>query len=81
MIAADTAAASLPACALLVTPQVVETAVSATGTVTTAITIPNTLALVGLVVHQQVIVLGLDLQQHWIESTSSNALSLTVGAF
>jgi hypothetical protein len=43
--------------------------------------IPNTTALAGQIVHQQVVPIELDLQGNIVAVTSTNALRATIGVF
>jgi hypothetical protein len=72
---------SPPACNLLVTPDSVEVTISNAGAVDTQLVIPNSVALAGLQLHQQLVLLEVDPSLVFLENTSSNALSLTIGAF
>ena len=69
------------ACNLLVTPDLFEVAVSTTGSLATQLAIPDSPSLVGLQVLQQLVLLEVDPNLVFGESTSSNALQLTLGAF
>jgi hypothetical protein len=68
-------------CTLWVSPDVLVAQAPTAGSVSTQIVFPNTAALVGQVMHQQVVPLELDAQGHLVAMTSSNALSLTLGSF
>ncbi len=69
-------------CTLLVAPDLVEVALPNAGSVETAIAVPPTAALVGVVLHQQLVLLELQPGTFaFVENTVSNRLSLTVGAF
>jgi hypothetical protein len=72
---------SPPACNLLITPDSVEVTISNAGAVDTQLAIPNSVALASLQLHQQLILLEVDPSLVFLENTSSNALSLTIGAF
>lgn len=67
-------------CTLLATPDVLDVYVPANGTVTSQLTIPNNLALANQTLYQQFV--SLDLTSGAITSvTSTNALTVTIGAF
>ena len=74
---------SPPACNLQVTPDLHEwnRTVSSAGIIDTQLAIPGSVALAGLQLHQQLILLEVDQNLVVLESTSSNALTLTIGAF
>ena len=67
-------------CTLLVTPDVLDAYVPASGSLTTQLTIPATPALVGAVFHEQVVALELS-GSGIVAVTSTNRLTLTLGAF
>jgi hypothetical protein len=69
------------ACNLLVTPDLLSLALSTTGTIDAQLPIANSVAIVGLQLHQQLVLFELDPSLAFIENTSSNALTLTIGAF
>ena len=69
----------LPGCTLGVAPDFVATLVPVGGAATTALTIPDTAALAGLVLHQQVVALDLAAGGALVAVTASNRLTLTVG--
>jgi hypothetical protein len=69
-----------PGCSLLVTPDVLEWTASNAGTVDTQLPIPDTLVLVGLQLHQQLLLLEVDQNLQFLANTSSNAITLTIGA-
>jgi trimeric autotransporter adhesin len=79
------AALLLPApanCTLLVAPDFVDLVVPTAGSVDTTITIPTTPALVGSVLHQQLVLIELHpITGAVVEHTTSNRLTVTVGAF
>jgi hypothetical protein len=62
-------------------PDSLHLAVPTAGVVETAISLPNTVAIIGLVFQQQVVAIELDSLGAMTARTSSNALQLTVGAF
>lgn len=66
-------------CALLVTPNLLDVALVA-GSVETQLAIPDVPSLAGLPLHQQLVALEVDAALQLLQSTSTNALSLTVGA-
>lgn len=67
---------SPPGCSLLVSPFIVELAHASAGIVDTQLPIPNQATLADLVLHRQLVVLELQ-----VENTSTNGLSLRVGVF
>jgi hypothetical protein len=69
------------ACNLLVVPDLTALAVSSAGTIDTQLPIPNSVAIAGLLLHQQLVLLEFDQSLSIVESTSSNAIRLTIGAF
>ena len=71
---------ALPGCTLHVTPDLLEIAVPVGGSVTAQLAIPNSLPLVGLVLHHQVVGLKLGAASAITEVTSTNSLRSTVGA-
>lgn len=68
-------------CSLYVVPDLLELAVPTAGQLPLQVAVPDTVALAGLVAHQQVVVLELDAGGALLASTSTNALTLTVGTF
>ena len=68
-------------CDLTVSPNLVDVYFPASGTVITTITLPNTVAIVGQQLHQQVVALELDAIGAITAMTSTNALQLTIGSF
>ncbi len=72
---------SPPACNLLVTDDFTEWTVSNAGAVDTSLPIPNSVALAGLTLHQQLVLLEVDPSLAFLESTASNSIAITVGAF
>jgi hypothetical protein len=68
-------------CSLLATPDAVDFTISNAGTVDTQLLLPNNVSLAGLQLHQQLVLLEVDLSFTFLQNTSSNALSLTIGAF
>jgi hypothetical protein len=70
----------VPGCSLLVTPDFLDLHVPTAGSLTTTFTLPNSLALVGAVLHQQIAPLEFDLAGNLTALTASNALALTIGA-
>jgi hypothetical protein len=71
---------SPPTCNLLVTPDLYELAVATAGTIDTQLAIPDIVALAGLQLYQQLVLLEVDPNLLFLENTSSNALTLTIGA-
>ncbi|MBL9078953.1 MAG: hypothetical protein JNL08_15720 [Planctomycetes bacterium] len=72
---------ALPGCDLLVAPDILETLVTLTGTVTSTLFLPDTPPLVGVTFYHQVVTIELDLQGSWTAITATNALQLTAGGF
>jgi len=68
-------------CVLLASPDLLDLRVPAAGSVATALPIPNTVALAGLIIHQQVVPIELDALGNITALTSTNALTLTIGSF
>ena len=68
-----------PSCTLAVTPDLLATALANGGAVTFATAVPSSPAIVGLSLHQQLLVLGLDGQLQISEFSLSNALQATIG--
>ncbi|MCU0864969.1 MAG: hypothetical protein MUC36_14360 [Planctomycetes bacterium] len=68
-------------CNLLVAPDFIDAASATAGSVATAITIPKQLSLVGLGFRQQLVPFVLDAAGNVLAATSSNALTMTLGAF
>jgi hypothetical protein len=68
-------------CNLLVTPDLVEIATSISGTVDTALPIPNNPTLVGITLFQQLVLAEVGPNLTFVEITSSNSLALTIGMF
>jgi hypothetical protein len=68
-------------CDLLVSPDHVELLLPTAGAVQATLTFPNTPSLAGIELHQQVAPLGLDAQLNLTEFTSTNGVTLTIGAF
>ncbi len=68
-------------CTLLATPDLLEPSVPANGVTETALAVPPTIGLVGLVVHHQVVALEFDLALQLLAVTSTNRLDLTIGTF
>lgn len=69
------------AAACCATPDAVDVTVSNAGTVNTQLVLPNNVALAGLQMYQQLVLLEVDLNLDFLQNTSSNALALTIGAF
>lgn len=72
---------ALAGCELLVTPTTLDLIATTTGSVETQLPIPSNIALAGAGVLQQLVLLEVDPLLNITESTSSNALALTIGAF
>jgi len=70
-----------PGCDLLVIPELLDLVVPTAGQVETSLLIPDSYALVGRVLHQQVVPVELDAQSAITAFTASNRLTLTIGAF
>lgn len=70
-----------PGCDLFVAPDFVDFAVSTTGSVATALAIPDALALVGLDLWQQLNPLDMAPPLTIVAVTASNALHLHLGSF
>ncbi|MBZ0150753.1 MAG: hypothetical protein K8J09_04405 [Planctomycetes bacterium] len=68
-------------CALLVDPLFLQVVLPVAGTATTAITIPPSPQLAGLVLHEQILALDLGATGSLVDATTSNRLTLTVGIF
>jgi hypothetical protein len=68
-------------CTLLVSPGHLDLLSPAVGSVQLLFAIPNTTALAGQIVHQQVVPIELDLQGNIVAVTSTNALRATIGVF
>lgn len=68
-----------PGCSLHVFPDVLQSNLTLTGTLTNQLFLPPTPSLLGLVVYQQMLVLELDSPGTLLATTSSNALALTTG--
>jgi hypothetical protein len=69
-----------PGCTLLVSPDFVDLHLAVGGAVETSLAIPDSPALVGLVVHAQVTALEFDTLGQLVDFTASNALAATLGA-
>ncbi|MFN9705194.1 MAG: hypothetical protein ACK595_10295, partial [Planctomycetota bacterium] len=68
-------------CTLLAAPDVVDIALATAGTVDAQLALPNTSALAGVALHQQLVALELDAQLNFVQNTSTNALVATIGTF
>jgi hypothetical protein len=68
-------------CALLVAPDVLDAYVPSGGVVATQLAIPNVVALVGAVFHEQVVALELGTGAALTAATSTNRLTMTLGSF
>lgn len=71
---------ALPGCTLHVAPDLLEVAIANAGAVNAQLVVPNSLPLVGLQLHQQVVGLRLDVALNITEVTATNSLRSTVGA-
>ncbi len=71
----------VPGCTLWVSPDILTLYVPSVGIVTMQIVIPNAVALAGQIQHQQVVPIELDAVGNIVALTSTNALTLTIGAF
>lgn len=71
----------VPGCSLLVTPDVLELLAPVSGVATSSLPIPAAASLIGGVLHQQVVPVELSGLGAITGFTSSNALSLTIGAW
>ncbi|HEU4420358.1 MAG TPA: hypothetical protein VFT55_15580, partial [Planctomycetota bacterium] len=71
----------VPGCTLLVSPDLLDVYVPAVGSVQTQLVIPNTVALAGVVLHQQVVPIELSGTGTITALTGTNALTLTIGSF
>jgi hypothetical protein len=69
-----------PGCTLLVSPDLLSVAVPVNGTATLTVPLPDSLALVGATLHQQVLALTFDLTGSLLTATATNGLSFTIGA-
>lgn len=86
---ATTAAIPLPTilpqgvagCSLLTSPDILKVLVPVAGAASTTLALPNTTSLAGFVIHQQVVALDLGTTGSLVAVTSSNRLTLTIGAF
>ena len=73
--------AGQPGCDLLVSPDLLDLHVPVAGVVSPSFAIPNSAALVGQQLHQQVVPVELDASGNIVALTSSNRLTLTIGSF
>jgi hypothetical protein len=71
----------VPGCALSVQPVVIVTALPSGGAATVALSVPDSMALVGFVMYQQMIVAEFGSGGTLSGFTGSNGLTLTVGTF
>jgi len=67
-------------CTLLVSPDLLELALPAAGSLQMQIAIPNSVALVAQTFHEQVVPVEFDAVGNIVALTSTNALQLTIGA-
>ena len=72
---------AVPGCFLFVSPDVLTLAVPVAGVRRSALAIPSTVALIGQILHQQVVALELDASANVTALTSSNRVTLTLGTF
>ena len=70
-----------PGCTLRVSPDLLDLYLPTASSVQTQVVLPNTLALVGQVIYQQVVPVELSGLGSITALTSTNALSLTIGSF
>ena len=68
-------------CSLLVFPDLVDAVLTTTGTVDAQLALPNTPSLAGTVLHQQLVALQLDAAGNFVQVTSTNRLTATIGSF
>lgn len=71
----------LPGCNLLATPDLIELVTPRLGRADTALALPELPALIGQVLHHQVVALELDGAANLVAATSSNGLRLTIGRY
>ena len=71
----------VPGCTLLVSPDLLDVYLPAAGIVQTQLVIPNTVALAGVVLHQQVVPIERSGTDSITALTGTNALTLTIGSF
>jgi len=74
-------AQGLPGCDVLVAPDILGLLVTANGTATSQLSLPDSPPLVGVTFFHQMIPIGLDTQGAWTSVTATNALQLTAGIF
>jgi hypothetical protein len=74
-------AEGVPGCFLRVEPDILDATFTTTGTVDTALFLPNSPPLVSVQFHYQLVVLEVDMSLAFVAVTSTNALQLTVGSF
>jgi hypothetical protein len=70
-----------PGCDLLTTPDLLLLELCTTGTLDTAAPLPNVPSLAGATFHHQLVTFELDASLNFLALTSTNALTLTIGAF
>lgn len=68
-------------CTLIVSPDLLDLYLPTSGSLQTQFFIPNTAALVNQTLHQQVVPIELDASGNIAALTSTNALTLSIGAF
>jgi trimeric autotransporter adhesin len=71
---------ALPGCALMVSSDVLDVFAPVAGSVSTQMAIPNAIALIARVFHEQVVALELAAAGDILSVTSTNALTMTIGA-
>jgi hypothetical protein len=72
---------SATGCLLLASPDLLDAHATGAGTLTTTLSLPNTVALANRLLHQQIVALETDAFGNITAATSTNALVLTLGAF
>lgn len=70
-----------PNCTLLATPDVLDLAVASAGAATFLLALPDTVALAGMQLHEQVVAFEMDANANLLAATATNALTLTIGTF
>jgi hypothetical protein len=71
----------LPGCSLLTSVELIELSAPLSGEVTSVLVIPNATALIGQVVHRQVVAIELGPLGAFVALTSTNRVTLTIGVF
>jgi hypothetical protein len=72
---------AVPGCVLRATPDLVELGLCSNGTFDHAFAVPNTVALAGAQLLQQLVPCELSAQLQIVAITATNGLQLTIGAF